>query len=237
MVLRTLGVATAVGAFISLFGPFGKGFGVWLGHAEANLIFSWTGSMLGLISVRTVSCRLRVNPWLTGLASGVAMAPVQAIIVWIVISILDHRRLPLSALPELFWDTLLICIGSCFFATMVTRGLRATATAPGPAPVKFLERLPLKLRGAEVWAVEAEDHYLRLHTSRGQDLILLRLADAVAELEGIEGAQVHRSWWVARDAIIEARKGDGRATLTLKDGAEVPVSRTYAGQLREKRWI
>jgi DNA-binding LytR/AlgR family response regulator len=77
-------------------------------------------------------------------------------------------------------------------------------TQAGPQPPKFLERLPLKLRGAEVWAVEAEDHYLRLHTSKGQDLILMRLADAVAELEGIEGAQVHRSWWVARDAITDA---------------------------------
>ena len=41
----------------------------------------------------------------------------------------------------------------------------------------------IELRGAEIFAVEAEDHYLRLHTSRGSDLILMRLSDAVAELE------------------------------------------------------
>jgi DNA-binding LytR/AlgR family response regulator len=120
---------------------------------------------------------------------------------------------------------------------MLIETRREAMTAAGPNPPKFLERLPLKLRGGEVWAVEAEDHYLRLHTSKGQDLILMRLADAVAELEGIEGAQVHRSWWVARDAITDAKRGDGRATLTLKDGAEVPVSRTYAGLLRERGWI
>jgi DNA-binding LytR/AlgR family response regulator len=114
---------------------------------------------------------------------------------------------------------------------------KGAETHAGAAPPKFLDRLPLKLRGAEIWAVEAEDHYLRLHTSKGQDLILMRLADAVTELEGIEGARVHRSWWVARDAITDARRGDGRATLTLKDGAEVPVSRTYAGLLRERGWI
>lgn len=110
-------------------------------------------------------------------------------------------------------------------------------TEAGAGPAKFLDRLPPKLRGSEVWAVEAEDHYLRLHTSKGQDLILMRLSDAVDELEGIEGAQVHRSWWVARDAITEAVRGDGRATLTLKDGAQVPVSRTYARRLRERSWI
>jgi DNA-binding LytR/AlgR family response regulator len=48
---------------------------------------------------------------------------------------------------------------------------------------------------------------------------------------------VHRSWWVARDAIADARRGDGRATLTLRDGSEVPVSRTYAKILRDLGWI
>jgi hypothetical protein len=113
-----------------------------------------------------------------------------------------------------------------------------THAAPqGSGPARFLERLPLRLRGAEVWAVEAEDHYLRVHTSNGQDLMLLRLSDAIAELEGIEGAQVHRSWWIARAAITGVRRGNGRATLTLKDGAEAPVSRTYARALREAGWI
>lgn len=234
LTLRVLGVATLVGVFISLFGPFGRGFGAYLAVAACNLVFSWTGSLLGLIAVREVGYRLGRGVWTTGLAAGLAMAPAQGLIVWAGVSLLNGRGLPASAAPELFWRTLLICIASCFAAVLITQRLRVTAV---PAPVKFLERLPLKLRGAEVWAVEAEDHYLRLHTSKGQDLILLRLADAVAELQGVEGAQVHRSWWVARDAITEARKGDGRATLTLKDGAEVPVSRTYAGALRQRGWI
>ena len=84
--------------------------------------------------------------------------------------------------------------------------------------------------------MEAEDHYLRLHTSRGSDLILMRLADAVAELEGIEGARTHRSWWVAKDAVVDAKASDGRAVLKLKNGAEAPVSRTYARALRQARW-
>ena len=86
-------------------------------------------------------------------------------------------------------------------------------------------------------AVEAEDHYLRLHTSRGQDLILMRLSDAIAELEGIEGAQTHRSWWVAKGAVEDARRGDGRAVLSLKGGVEAPVSRAYAKALREAGWF
>ncbi len=102
---------------------------------------------------------------------------------------------------------------------------------------RLLDRLPGRLKGAELLAIEAEDHYLRLHTSRGSDLILLRLADAMAELEGIEGAQTHRSWWVAREAVQGARRAEGRATLLLKGGVEAPVSRTYAKALRDAAWF
>ena len=117
------------------------------------------------------------------------------------------------------------------------RSIETHAAPAGAAPPRFLDRLPLKLRGGLLYAVQAEDHYLRLHTSKGQDLILLRLSDAVAELEGIEGAQTHRSWWVAKDAVEAAKRGDGRAVLTLKGGVEVPVSRAYARGLREAGWF
>jgi DNA-binding LytR/AlgR family response regulator len=114
---------------------------------------------------------------------------------------------------------------------------RTHAAVKDASPPAFLERFPAGLRGAALYAVEAEDHYLRLHTSQGADLILMRLSDAIAELEGIEGAQTHRSWWVARGGVEDARRGDGRATLTLRDGAIVPVSRTYVRALRQAGWF
>lgn len=148
------------------------------------------------------------------------------------------------SLREFFGFVLPVFIVSVAMTALNVLSLRARgqithAPAAGatPAPVRFLERLPPRLRGATVLAVEAEDHYLRVHTDRGSDLLLLRLADAVAELEGIEGAQVHRSWWVARDAVADVRRGDGRATLTLKDGAQVPVSRSFAPALRQAGWF
>jgi DNA-binding LytR/AlgR family response regulator len=158
------------------------------------------------------------------------------LVVWVITRTMLGSSISVSGIPVLFGYVLLVS-AALTAINMLIETRRAAVTSVSPEPPKFLERLPLKLRGAEVWAIEAEDHYLRLHTSKGQDLILLRLADAVAELQGIEGLQVHRSWWVARDAITDAKRGDGRATLTLKDGAEVPVSRTYAGLLRERGWI
>jgi hypothetical protein len=176
------------------------------------------------------------NIWFDALLSALVMSLPFTVVVWFATTRMFGSPIPMGALWILFGPVLLVSIVLTVI-NMLIETRNTALTSAGPAPPKFLERLPLKLRGAEVWAVEAEDHYLRLHTSKGQDLILLRLADAVAELEGVEGAQVHRSWWVARDAITEAKRGDGRATLTLKDGSEVPVSRTYAGVLRERGWI
>jgi DNA-binding LytR/AlgR family response regulator len=65
----------------------------------------------------------------------------------------------------------------------------------------------------------------------------MRLADAVAELEGLEGAQVHRSWWVAREAVEGARRDGDRLWLSLKGGAEAPVSRPNLRPLREAGWF
>ena len=236
IVWRVLSVGTGVALFLSLLGPFDVGVVSIARRTATYLVYGWVGSLLGLGSARLVArWGLWRGFWLAGLATGLLMMPPMCAVVWLGVSFVNGRAPPASDLPQIFWQTTLICVGMSYMAVLV--GRRAPVAAATPQPPKFLERLPVRLRGAEVWAVEAEDHYLRLHTSKGQDLILLRLADAVAELEGIEGAQVHRSWWVARDAIADARRGDGRATLRLKDGAEVPVSRTYAGQLRDRGWI
>jgi hypothetical protein len=164
-------------------------------------------------------------------------APIGGI-VWLTAGLIPGADIGLSALPGFIGTSLVVSVAMSLLSVAVNLARQdRTQPALDSAPSRFLERLPVRMRSAEIWAVEAEDHYLRVHTSAGQDLILLRMADAIAELAGQEGMQVHRSWWVARSAIIDARRGDGRATLTLKDGTEAPVSRTYAAELRRRGWI
>ena len=118
------------------------------------------------------------------------------------------------------------------------RELVAAGGIPGSAPVsnpavKFLERLPPRYRGAVLYAVSSEDHYLRVHTSLGEELILMRLSDAVSELEGAPGLQVHRSWWVAPDGVADVSRKAGKPVISLKSGGQAPVSRTYQKAARE----
>jgi DNA-binding LytR/AlgR family response regulator len=73
----------------------------------------------------------------------------------------------------------------------------------------------------------SEDHYLRIFTDQGEELILMRLSDALLELELAKGMQTHRSWWVAHAAIADMRRTQGKLTLLLKSGLTVPVSRSF----------
>ncbi|MFC2951518.1 LytTR family DNA-binding domain-containing protein [Marinicaulis aureus] len=113
-------------------------------------------------------------------------------------------------------------------------GVAAVSSTSDPSPItKFLSRLPAKYRGAELYAVSSEDHYLRIHTDRGEELILMRLSDAMRELEGAEGLQTHRSWWVASKGVDEMSRENGKQTLMLKSGVAAPVSRSFAKAVRE----
>jgi DNA-binding LytR/AlgR family response regulator len=91
---------------------------------------------------------------------------------------------------------------------------------------------------AQVMAVEAEDHYLRLHLADGRKpLVLYRLRDALAELSPLDGEQVHRGYWVAGRAVRGLERRDGRKwALRLEGGLLVPVSATFMPTVRKRGW-
>ncbi len=77
-------------------------------------------------------------------------------------------------------------------------------------------------------AVQAEDHYVRVHIDDGASrLIYFRFADALAGLKGVDGMQVHRSFWVKRSAIAEMLNEGGNVRLILTGGLKVPVSHKH----------
>ena len=241
---RAFVIALLVAGFLAVSGAFDP-----LGHSLTVRLAYWgltmtattatalaLGAAIDRLDVFDERPRVRL-----ALAAAVIAAPLTGL-VWVIslrFGIIQADGLAgLAGLAGLYPSVLLITAVMTTLNAMAAPRTHAThAGSEASNPPRFLDRLPAKLRGAELYAVSAEDHYLRLHTSRGSDLILLRLADAIAELEGIEGAQTHRSWWVAKAAVTDAKRGDGRAVLTLKGGAEAPVSRSYARALRAAGWF
>jgi hypothetical protein len=173
--------------------------------------------------------------------AGVAIAsalPMNFFAAW-VIPILrpGHVYQPLQ-LPGLFGPVAAVQLAIVF--TLLPK--QSSLVPPSPAggkegsgsfPPALLSRLPHRL-GDQILALEAEDHYLRVHTTIGSDLVLMRLSDAVAAIEPDLGLQVHRSWWVAQDAICEFMRSNDRVHLKLRNGLLVPVGRTYAAAVRAR---
>jgi hypothetical protein len=108
--------------------------------------------------------------------------------------------------------------------------------APAERGDALMKRIKPEARG-ELLALEMEDHYLRVHTARGNDLILHRLSDALDEVAGVDGLQVHRSYWVARAAVREVERDGRRLQLVLTNGLKVPVSRNNVAALKAAGWV
>ena len=98
----------------------------------------------------------------------------------------------------------------------------------------FTERLPARFHQAELFALSAEDHYLRVHTDKGEELILMRFSDAINVLIGADGLQTHRSWWVARSGIAKPVTKNGKYSLVLKSGTVAPISRSFSRKVRQE---
>lgn len=96
--------------------------------------------------------------------------------------------------------------------------------------------LPEHLKEA-VLCLQMEDHHVRVHTIGRSRMHLAPLRQIAAELGDERGLQVHRSWWVARDAVRRCEE-DGRAILlVLTNGLRVPVARNRVAQLRALGWL
>ena len=74
-------------------------------------------------------------------------------------------------------------------------------------------------------------------TDCGEELILLRLSDALKELELVDGLQTHRSWWVARNGVAESKSKSGKHVLVLKSGGVASISRSFLKSVREAEYI
>jgi hypothetical protein len=109
--------------------------------------------------------------------------------------------------------------------------LPESATVSGPSAIPdFIRHSELPL-DAKIIALKAEEHYVRVWTERGTDLLRYRFRDAVEDMSGQPGLQVHRSWWIRTDCVQEVRKKGRGLQLELTNGLEVPVSVSHRGEI------
>lgn len=123
--------------------------------------------------------------------------------------------------------------------TVIAELAGRTAVTDIPSPdmrPALMDRLPMHLRDATLYAAMSEDHYVRLHTSGGDHLILMRLGDVEGLAQPLVGISPHRSWWVAEQGVADVRRSQGKMLIALKDGTDVPVSRAGAARVKAAGW-
>lgn len=94
----------------------------------------------------------------------------------------------------------------------------------------ILQKLPEEKRG-DLLRLEAQGHYLRVVTSLGEELILMRLKDALALLPPGLGLQVHRSHWVASSAVLQVKQVAKKLVVSCEGGINIPVSRARQAEV------
>ncbi len=79
---------------------------------------------------------------------------------------------------------------------------------------------------SDLWAISAEEHYLRLHGPFGNRMIRHSFGAALEQMPVGQGLQVHRSHWVAFGRVAAIESGSSMQ-LRLADGTHIPVSSSY----------
>lgn len=230
----------AIGVVMAFLGPFGSSERSLVERLAYWQICMVGGGMIGVAIDEPL--RRRVGGfWLRVALASVLMTPFVTVVVGLTNHWLAGMRLHWGNVAQPWFQVFIVC-----FATMTFRQLAWAQTVVTPASraepeadplAAFRQRLSARRRGATLIAVEAEDHYLRVHTDAGEELISARFGDALLELAHAPGFQTHRSWWVAADAIDKVTWLRGRGEARLKCGLVVPISRGQAPALKAAGWF
>jgi hypothetical protein len=229
--------AIALGLFLTFIGPFRSHEAMTTGP---RLLF-WaglvgTGYLLALASSALVGTRV-VKPVSRAIFVTIVSAlPQMFVVSWALVQIRPGRIITVANLPMLFLSVVAIqAIIVSLVALLESRSSQGPNKEPDSGPEAPRGRLAQALRG-DLFALEAEDHYVRVHHSSGSNLILHRFSDALDEVGERAGLQVHRGWWVAHAAVAGTFVRGGKRWLKLHNGMEIPVSRTHLRRVIAQDW-
>ena len=231
---RLLTFAAIAGALMGAFGPFGS----YLNGSFLVLVLHWTFmSMFG-----AVMCGLTVPHMVRFLGE-------RGFPLWFALLLsMAILALPLSVAaatearwiwpwqtarvraPDWYAQTLLpsLVVTSGWLLLEYARGARRRPVRDGAKETALLS--------GSVLCLQMEDHYVRVHRMAGSTLELMSMQEAIARY-GKGGLQVHRSWWVAADAVVDAERDGRNWRLHLSNGLIVPVARNRIAATRARQLI
>ena len=229
----------AVGLLMSVLGPYRTVEVPALLRTAYWLLAVIGGGLAGIAADLALGPRIR-GLWLRVATVSLAATPPVTLFIYALNAwMLDLPRRP-WLLPQLAWQVFAVLFLIMALRALAWRRVIETRTIVAPplpdAERAFRLRLSARLRAARLIALEAEDHYVRVHTDTGSELLLMRFSEALEELGQAYGYRLHRSWWAAAEAIEAVRWKRGGGEARLASGITAPVSRSYAPALKQAGW-
>ncbi|HVI32086.1 LytTR family DNA-binding domain-containing protein [Phenylobacterium sp.] len=228
--------AVALGVFLGFAGPFGsfqslappQRYAFWFALVAAG--YGLAVATLQVLRPAAAFARL------PGVAAAVVVGlvstlPMMFVVAW-ALEVVFGRSTPPGRLVSLYLSVASVqLVIAAIAAWPVLAAGGAARPEEEPDAERFFARVPERL-GRELLALEAQDHYLMVHTPRGSALISMQLSEAVQILPPRLGLRAHRRWWVARQAVAGWRREGDRTLIELTGGLTVPVGRTYLAAVR-----
>ncbi len=214
---------------LTIAGPFGTydSLSVFERAAYWGLIVSLAIVIVTAIKIVVASSLPKLSYW----QNGVLVSAVFTVLYSPILIVLGHTmagREHVHFIP--IWMSFLIVFGVAM-AIVQIRYLLLSQEVVGSA--RLFDRFSDK-SVKQIYRVTVRDHYVDVFTDRGTETLLMRFSDAIAELDGIKGNQVHRSHWVACAAMVRLDRSNGKYLLVLKDGSTVPVSRSFRPKIEAR---
>jgi hypothetical protein len=233
VLLTALGlVMTALGPYRTLEAPTLLRLAYWL--------VAVIGSGLVGVAVDAALGRRIERFWMRVAVVALVMTPPVTLYVYALNALVLDLPRRWWMLPQLASQVLVVALLIMAMRGLLWRRIVETRTVVAPplpeAERAIRQRLSAKRRAARLIAIEAEDHYVRVHTDAGSELVLMRFSEAVEELAQAYGFRLHRSWWAAADAIESIRWKRGGGEARLAQGLTAPVSRSCARALKQAGW-
>ena len=240
---RDIAVAILIGVFLGAIGPFGSflngGVGVRLAYWVVVSLLALAVCGLGLRWALREGDRHKLPDWVV-LTASVAILCVPFSVMVSIVAVAVWPGVQNYVQPfDWYWQSLVISLPISLAWQKWERRQSGPAAASSTtddsaaAPVR-LDSVPL---GAGVICLQMEDHYVRIHTGGGSKLVLSPLSAAIRGMDKIEGAQIHRSWWVARGHVVRPVWVGRSLQLELANGVRAPVSRNRVATLRALGWL
>lgn len=212
----------AVTAVVSLAGPFGMFNTVPLWFRIAYWAPMIAVTIVVAIALR-IFCRTVVGTTDDWKEDALVVAPLSIVIGQMVVLVNGYFWPGEFLVSALFVSTLSVLIGGCVcLMRRFFQHQKMVSDSPTQRD-RLLDRMTVN-DAVRLVRISSDNHHIRILTTDGKEhRLLMRLRDAVGEVDVEPGMLVHRSHWVATSAISRVVETGGREAVELSSGETVPI--------------